>query len=107
MVELKSKKELEIMRDAGKILSETMYKIYENISEGISTKELDNIARKHIESVGAIPAFLGYPGGDNGFPGSICASINEVVVHGIPSYKRILKNGDIQKNIHVIFFNGS
>ncbi|UMZ75415.1 type I methionyl aminopeptidase [Natranaerofaba carboxydovora] len=90
MVVLKSDKELDIMKDAGKIVAETHALLKENIKPGITTLELDHIAEKNIKKNGAEPSFKGY----RGFPASICASINEQVVHGIPGIKRI-ENGDI------------
>ena len=79
------------MRHAGHIVALVHQKMKEVIEPGISTKELDNIAMQIIKENRAIPTFLGY----QGFPGCICASINEEVVHGIPSENRILKEGDI------------
>ena len=79
------------MRIAGKILSDFFEAIKPLIKEGVSTKELDDFAKNFITSRGARPSFLHY----SGFPGSICTSVNEVVVHGIPSKKVLLKNGDI------------
>lgn len=79
------------MRDAGRIVAEAHEEVAKAIRPGISTLELDKIAEKYIKSQGAIPAFKGY----NGFSGSICASVNQEVVHGIPSKKRKLKAGDI------------
>lgn len=91
MIIIKSKNEVELLKDAGKIVAETHEILREAIKEGISTYELDQIAEKNITKYGATPSFKGY----GGFPGSICASPNEVVVHGIPSKDIILKNGDI------------
>ena len=91
MIIIKSKHEVELLKDAGKIVAETHEVIREAIKEGISTYELDQIAQKYIIKHHAIPSFKGY----GGFSGSICASLNEVVVHGIPSKDIILKNGDI------------
>jgi len=91
MIIIKSSKEIEAMREAGKIVAYTHNVLKEAIKPGISTLELDQIAEKTIAKHGAIPSFKGY----GGFPGSICASINEEVVHGIPSKKRILTEGDI------------
>lgn len=91
MIKRKSKEETKRMRHAGHIVALVHQKMKEVIEPGISTKELDNIAYKIIKENRAIPTFLGY----HGFPGSICASINEEVVHGIPDENRILKEGDI------------
>ncbi|KNF08041.1 methionine aminopeptidase A [Gottschalkia purinilytica] len=90
MIILKSQREIEKMRMAGRVVAETHAFLKEIIKPGITTKELDEAAEKFIKEKGAIPAFKGY----NGFPGSICASVNEEVVHGIPGLKK-LKNGDI------------
>lgn len=90
MIIIKSKKEIEFMREAGKIVAETHELLKEAITPGISTLELDKIAEENIRKYNATPSFKGY----GGFPGSICVSINEEVVHGIPGNK-ILKEGEI------------
>ncbi len=79
------------MREAGRITGEALLVAEESIREGISTKEIDTKIREYIEKCGAKPSFLGY----GGFPGSACISINDEIIHGIPSEKRILKEGDI------------
>lgn len=91
MILIKSNREIELMRKAGQILDQTREMLVPHIKPGISTHQLDILAEKFIESQGATPSFKNY----NGFPGSICTSVNEVVVHGIPSKKKILKEGDI------------
>src|SRR5574344_1394252 len=91
MIHRKSRDEIKRMLHAGNIVALVHQKMKEVIEPGISTKELDNIAYHVIKSNKAIPTFLGY--GD--FPGSICASINELVVHGIPNTDIIVKEGDI------------
>ena len=91
MITRKSRDEIKRMRHAGHIVALVHQKMKEVIEPGISTKELDSIAMKIIKENKAIPTFLGY----HGFPGCICASINEAVVHGIPSENIILKEGDI------------
>lgn len=91
MISTKSERELDLMRKAGAIAFNCQELIKKAIKPGISTKALDAIAYEYILSQGASPAFLGY----NGFSGSICASINEVLVHGIPRDDMILKEGDI------------
>ncbi len=91
MITIKSNREIEFMREAGKIVYLTHQELKKNLKPGISTLELDAIAERNIIKLGATPSFKNY----NGFPNSICISINEEVVHGIPSAKRILKNGDI------------
>lgn len=90
MIVLKSDRELAYMRDAGRIVAETHAELKKAVAPGITTLELDQIAEDYITKKGATPAFKGY----HGFPASICASINEEVVHGIPSL-RALKSGDI------------
>lgn len=91
MIILKSSREIGFMKDAGKIVAETLVKIQEAVKPGVTTLELDKIAEKYIRSCGAVPSFKGY----GGFLGSICASVNDEVVHGIPSGLKILKDGDI------------
>ena len=90
MIVSKSDRELTYMRDAGRIVAETHAELKKAVAPGITTQELDNIAEDYITKKGAIPAFKGY----YGFPASICASVNEEVVHGIPGL-RALKTGDI------------
>ncbi len=90
MITIKSKQEIELMQISADIASGAMRLIGEAIKVGVTTKELNHIAEEHIKSHDAHPSFLGY----SGFPASICASVNEEVVHGIPS-KRKLKDGDI------------
>ena len=91
MINRKSREEIKLMRHAGHIVALVHQKMREVVEPGISTKELDSIAMKVIKENRAIPTFLGY----HGFPGCICTSINEQIVHGIPSEKAILKEGDI------------
>lgn len=88
---IKSQKEIELMREAGRILALTHEELRKAIKPGISTYEIDRIGEEVIRSYGCIPSFLNY----NGYPASICVSVNEEVVHGIPSKERILKEGDI------------
>jgi methionyl aminopeptidase len=90
MIIIKSDKEIEHMKEAGKIVAHTHEVLRKHIKPGITTEELDKIAEKEIRALGGIPAFKGY----GGFPASICTSINEEVVHGIPVLKQ-LKDGDI------------
>lgn len=91
MITIKSKSEIEKMRLAGKITGDALRLIEKHIRPGVSTLELDKIAYDFIKKQGATPSFLNY----NGFPGSICASPNSWVVHGIPSKNIVLKEGDI------------
>jgi len=90
MIICKTPREIEIMRQAGRIVALTHEELKKHIRPGITTKELDVIAEQFILKQGAIPSFKGY----NGFRGSICASVNDELVHGIPG-DRVLKNGDI------------
>lgn len=90
MIVLKSDRELVYMRDAGRIVAETHQELKKAVAPGVTTQKLDQIAEDYITQKGAVPAFKGY----HGFPGTICASINEEVVHGIPGL-RDLKSGDI------------
>ena len=90
MISIKSEREIELLRIAGHIVYETHQYLRPYIKEGITTKELDTLAEEFIRSKGATPSFKGY----EGFPATICASINQEVVHGIPSNRR-LRNGDI------------
>lgn len=91
MIKIKSRLEIDKMRTAGKILAETFLALEEHIKPGITTYELDNIAKKFIKSNNALCSFKNY----NGYPANICTSVNEQVVHGIPSKSVILKDGDI------------
>ena len=91
MIKLKKPRDIRRMKKAGQIASEALLAVGDKIAPGVSTYDLDMTARETILKAGAYPAFLGYAG----FPASICASINEEVVHGIPSKERVLKEGDI------------
>ena len=90
MTTLKTREQIERMRKAGRVTAGALDAVSRAVKPGVTTKELDAIAEDYIRSHGGIPSFNGY----NGFPGSICASINEEVVHGIPSDRK-LKEGDI------------
>lgn len=91
MIFIKSDSEIQKMREAGRIVAHTHEVLREKVAPGVSTKELDDLARRTIEKYGAIPSFLGY----GGFPAAICASVNDEVVHGIPSGGRVLQDGDL------------
>ena len=92
MIQLKSSREIDLMAQGGRILRQTLEKLRESVRPGLSTADLDGVAESFIRSHdGATPAFKGL----YGFPGSICASINDEIVHGIPSKKRVLEEGDI------------
>ena len=91
MVIVKTARELSKMKDACRISAEALRVAGEAVKPGITTYEIDTIVRRYIEKQGATPSFLGY----GGFPASACISVNNVVIHGIPSKKQILKEGDI------------
>lgn len=91
MIIVKTAEQIERMKKSGELLREVHLLVAENIKPGISTKQLDKLAADYIKKHNAIASFLGY----NGYPASICASLNDEVVHGIPSAKRILQEGDI------------
>lgn len=91
MIKIKSQEEIELMRIACRITGDTLKVVENSIKAGVSTKELDEIAFNYIKSQGATPSFKNYCG----FPASICASVNDTIVHGIPSKNIILKEGDI------------
>ena len=91
MIYLKTDEEIELMREANQLVGKTLAEVGKHVAPGVSTLQLDKIAEEFIRDHGAVPAFLGY----GGFPNSICASVNEQVVHGIPSSSKILSEGDI------------
>jgi methionyl aminopeptidase len=91
MIVCRSAAELERMREAGRLVGEVLTELAAQVAPGISTADLDALAEKRITQAGATPAFKGY----HGYPASICASINDEVIHGIPSGRRVLREGDI------------
>ncbi len=93
MIHLKNATQIAAMKDAGRITGEALLLARDMVREGVSTLEIDTAIRRYIEKCGATPTFLGY----GGFPASACISINDEVIHGIPSKDRILKSGDIVK----------
>ena len=93
MIHLKNSAQIAAMKEAGRITGEALLVARDMVRPGVSTYEIDAAIRQYIEKCGAIPAFLGY----GGFPASACISINDEVIHGIPSKKRILQEGDIVK----------
>lgn len=101
MISVKNKDQLKLMREAGRITGEALVLAGESIKPGMTTKQLDTIIRHHIEKSGAKPSFLGY----GGFPGSACISINNEVIHGIPS-ARVIEEGDIVKVDVGAFYKG-
>lgn len=102
MIQLKNSAQLSAMIEAGRITGEALLAAREHVREGVSTKELDTVIRNYIEKCGAKPSFLGYAG----FPASACISVNDEVIHGIPSKKRILREGDIVKIDVGAFYKG-
>lgn len=90
-VTIKSPRELELMREAGKILAKVHVGLEKELRAGMTTLEIDRLGEEMIRSYGCIPSFKNY----NGYPASVCVSINEEVVHGIPSKKRMIQDGDI------------
>ncbi|MCI8948666.1 MAG: type I methionyl aminopeptidase [Lachnospiraceae bacterium] len=91
MVSIKSEREIELMREAGKILASVLDELGKALKPGMSTFEVDQLGDHMIRSYGCIPSFKNY----NGYPASICVSVNDEVVHGIPKKHRLLKEGDI------------
>lgn len=91
MIYLKTDEEIELMREVNQLVGKTLAEVGKHVAPGVSTLQLDKIAEEFIRDHGAVPAFLGY----GGFPNSICASVNEQIVHGIPSSSKILNEGDI------------
>jgi len=96
-VSIKTEEEIDIMREAGKKLFSVMQKLKKNVSPGKSTYELDKLAQELVFAEGGIPAFKGYGDKKNPFPATICASVNNEIVHGIPRKDKIIVEGDIFK----------
>lgn len=94
---IKTKEEIEILREGGKSLATVLYKVKDKVAPGVSTKELDTYAEKLIRDMGDEPAFLNYrpAGASSPFPATLCVSVNDEVVHGIPKKNKILQEGDI------------
>ena len=91
MIVCRSAAELEQMREAGRLVGEVLTELAAAVAPGVSTGDLDALAEKRIRQAGAVPAFKGY----HGYPATICASVNDEVIHGIPSGRRVLNEGDI------------
>jgi methionyl aminopeptidase len=109
VVTIKSKREIELMQESCKLVALTYDMLEKNIKPGMSTYDLDQMAEKFIKEHGGIPAQKGYPSGVRGvpaFPGTLCTSINDTVIHGIPSKKDIIKDGDLVSIDLVILKNG-
>jgi len=102
MIQLKNADQIKIMKEAGRITGEALLVARDHVRPGVSTYEIDRVVREHIERAGAKPSFLGY----YGFPGSACVSVNDEVIHGIPSKQRILMEGDIVKIDVGAFYKG-
>ena len=102
MIQLKNADQIKIMKEAGRITGEALLVARDHVRPGIRTYELDRLVRESIEKAGAKPSFLGY----GGFPGSACISINDEVIHGIPSKKRFLQEGDVVKIDVGAFYKG-
>ena len=101
-IEIKSAREIKIMREASRIVATVLREVIDKVEPGQTTGDLDSFAEKRIRELGATPSFKGY----HGFPASICASINNEVVHGIPSSKRVIHNGDLLKVDTGAYFDG-
>ena len=101
-IEIKSAREIKIMREASRIVATVLREVIERVEPGQTTGDLDAFAEKRIREMGATPSFKGY----HGFPATICASINNEVVHGIPSSKRVIHNGDLLKVDTGAYFDG-
>jgi methionyl aminopeptidase len=99
MITIKSKDEIEIMRVGGRILAGVLSEVSEKVKPGVSTKELDKLARELIFSMDGVPSFLNYkPGGQgHGYPAALCVSINDEIVHGLPTGNKIISEGDLVK----------
>ncbi len=93
MITIKSAKEIEHMKEAGRITAMARAAAVRSVKPGVTTGEIDKVVRETIEKAGATPSFLGY----GGFPGSACVSLNDEVIHGIPSFRRKVQEGDIVK----------
>ena len=91
MIEIKTPAEIESMRKASRVVAEVLKELKPLVKPGVTTAELDKFAERRVRELGAVPAFLGY----RGYPATLCVSINEEIVHGIPSAKRTVREGDI------------
>jgi len=91
MIELRNSEEIKALAESGRVVGEVLKRIKEFVRPGITTKDIDDLAMKCVKETGARPAFLGY----RGYPAAVCVSVNSEVIHGIPSRKRVIKDGDI------------
>ncbi|ABB58476.1 type I methionyl aminopeptidase [Synechococcus elongatus] len=101
-VEIKSSREIDIMRQAGRIVATVLKEVSERVEPGMTTADIDAYAEQRIREMGATPSFKGY----HGFPASICASVNDEVVHGIPNSRKVIREGDLLKVDTGAFFQG-
>ena len=101
-IEIKSAREVKIMKKASQIVATVLREINDMVEPGLTTSDIDNFAERRIKEMGASPSFKGY----QGFPGSICASINNEVVHGIPNPKKYIRSGDLLKIDTGAYFDG-
>jgi len=99
MITIKTPQEIEIMAQAGRILAGIIRELKNKVEPGITTKELDNLAEKLISNAGAKPAFKGY----RGFPAALCASINEQIVHGVPSGRKLIEGDILSLDLGIIY----
>ena len=109
MVTIKSKKEIEKMKEVGKVVAQIYEELEKEIKPGMTTLQLDEIAEKTMKKLGALPAQKGYDPGIRGvpkFPSSTCISVNDEIIHGIPSKYKIIKEGDIVSVDTVALKNG-
>ena len=96
MIFLKTEDEIELMRAANLLVGDTLAEIAKMIKPGVTTAQMNSVAEEYIRDHGAVPTFLGFPNPCGGpFPASICTSVNDVVVHGVPNAETVLKEGDI------------
>lgn len=100
--EIKSSHEIDIMRQAGRIVATVLKEVSERVEPGMTTADIDAYAEQRIREMGATPSFKGY----HGFPASICASVNDEVVHGIPNSRKVIREGDLLKVDTGAFFQG-
>ena len=101
-IEIKSSREIKLMKKSSKVVATVLKEVEDFVTPGISTKDIDDFAERRIRQLGAVPSFKGY----QGFPSSICSSVNNEVVHGIPNKNKIIKEGDLLKIDTGAFLNG-
>ena len=101
-IEIKSSREIKLMKKSSRVVAKVLREVEDFVRPGISTKDIDDFAEKRIRELGAVPSFKGY----QGFPSSICSSINNEVVHGIPNKSKIIKEGDLLKVDTGAYLNG-